>query len=616
MTAARIAVVLLAALAVGRTRAAEAIPPRHLGVAAEARELSPSGVSLAVPAIVPASFLEIIDTPGPGAAGPAMRLPPPDGRAPRAADEPGAPRAVTRDGIEPLPRPRPTEGPSTSVLVPPAEPDLPDSLLIDDRNEPLALGEVLDSVRRHYPLLQAIERERGVAAGRLTAAMGAFDTNINMAGNALSPGTYESYLSDFGLSRLMERGGVQVFGGWRTGFGSFPTYRLGQKTADVGEFRGGITMPLARDRDIDAARAGRDKARLDQRLAEPAITRSRIDYMRAAALSYWMWLGNGEREEAAERLEQLAVRRDGELGEKVARGVVANIERVDNQKNIALRRGLLVQADREVQQSAIELSLFLRDTSGRPLLPARKRMQPLPEPVKPGPTLYDVTLSRALATRPEFEKISLEREKLIVERRLAVNQTLPGIDAQLVGNQDAGYGSSPLSGPFGLERQVLQASLIFQMPAQRRDARGRLQSVDSQLVQIDRRLQFLTDQVRAEVQDAWSRIERAYEFHKQAVQQEDLAKLVAEAEREQFRLGRSDILRVTLREQARFDADLVEIAARQEYWKADAELRAADTSLDRIGAATSWTSLLDPVPEGIMPDPGARPKASGKRPER
>lgn len=616
MTADRIAVVLVAALAVGRVFASEAVAPRHLGIATEARELSPSGVSLAVPAIVPTSFLELTDTPGSGAAGPAVRLPTPDARVPRAVDEPGVPRAATPDGIEQLRRPRATEGPAAPVLEPPAEPDLPGSLLIDERNEPLALGEVLDSVRRHYPLLQAIERERGVAAGRLTAAMGAFDTNINMAGNALAPGTYESYLSDFGLSRLMERGGVQVFGGWRTGFGSFPTYRLGQKTADVGEFRGGITMPLARDRDIDAARAGRDKARLDQRLAEPVITRSRIDYMRAAALSYWIWLGNGEREEAAERLEQLAVRRDGELGEKVARGVVANIERVDNQKNIALRRGLLVQADREVQQSAIGLSLFLRDASGRPLLPSRKRMQLLPEPVQPGPTLYDVTLSRALATRPEFEKISLEREKLIVERRLAVNQTLPGIDAQLAGNQDAGYGTSPLSGPFGLERQVLQASLVFQMPAQRRDARGRLQAVDSQLVQIDRRLQFLTDQVRAEVQDAWSRIERAYEFHKQAVQQEDLAKLVAEAEREQFRLGRSDILRVTLREQARFDADLVEIAARQEYWKADAELRAADTSLDRIGAATSWTSLLGPLPEGVMPAPEARPKASGKRPER
>ena len=68
-----------------------------------------------------------------------------------------------------------------------------------------------------------------------------------------------------------------------------------------------------------------------------------------------MWLGNGEREGAVERLEQLAVQRDGEIEAKVDRGVMANIERLDNQKNIALRRGLLVQADRAVQQSTIDL---------------------------------------------------------------------------------------------------------------------------------------------------------------------------------------------------------------------------------------------------------------------
>ena len=579
--------------------------PGRLSVAPETRELAESGVSLAVPAIVPASFLTVADDAGVAAVGSPMAegggalilaVEPRRGFAPAG---PPADAAAPR-GVEQLPPPRGSEVPKAPVLTPPEQADLPGSLRIDDRDEPLTLGEVLDSVRLHYPLLQAIERERGVAAGRLTAALGAFDTNIDMAGNAVAPGTYENYLSDFGLSRLMETGGVQVFGGYRTGFGNFPTYKLGQKTADVGEFRGGILMPLARDRDIDPARAGRDKARIDQALAEPTIVRSRLDYMRAAALAYWVWLGSGEREEAADRLEQLAVRRDGELEEKVNRGVVANIERIDNQKNIALRRGLLVQADRAVQQSTIDLSLFLRDTSGKPLLPARKRMRPLPEPVKPTPQVYEAALSRALAARPEFARLSLEREKLFVDRRLALNQTLPGVDAQVVGNQDAGYGKSPLSGPFGLERQVLQASLVFQMPAQRRDARGRLQSLDSQVVQLDRRLEFLTDQVRAEVQDAYSQLERAYEFHKQAVQQEDLAKLVADAEREQFRLGRSDILRVTLREQAKFEADLLEIAARQEYWKADAELRAADTSLDRIGVGSSWESLLGPIPDGML----------------
>jgi len=521
-------------------------------------------------------------------------LPPPRPR------QPGPAGPVAADG------PIPPSAPGAPALVPPAAARLPANLSIDDRPEPLTLAEVLESVRRHYPLLQAIERERGVAAGRMTAAMGAFDTSVNMAGNALAPGTYENYRSDLGLSQLLQSGGIQVFGGYRTGFGAFPTYNLAQKTADAGEVRGGITMPLARERAIDSARAGRDKARLDQALAEPTIVRSRLDYTRTAALAYWTWMGSGEREGAAKRLEALAVRRDGEIAAKVDRGVMANIERVDNQKNIALRRGLLVQADREVQMATIDLSLFLRDSGGKPLLPARRRMQPLPEPEEPSVSFYEASLARAIAARPEFQRLSLEREKLFVERRLAANDTLPNIDGQVSGNQDAGFGKSPLSGIDGLDRQVLQAALVFQMPAQRRNARGRLLAVDSQLVQLDRRLEFTFDSVRAEVQDAYSKLERAFEFHKQAVQQEELAALVAEAEREQFRLGRSDILRVTLREQAKFDADLLEIAARQEYWRADANLRAADTSLDAYGTGLEPSPLLAPVPE-VVPVPEAVP---------
>jgi outer membrane protein TolC len=322
-------------------------------------------------------------------------------------------------------------------------------------------------------------------------------------------------------------------------------------------------------------------------------------------------MGSGEREGAARQLEGLAVRRDGEIAAKVDRGVMANFERVDNQQNIALRRGLLVQADREVQRAAIDMSLFFRDTSGRPLLAARRRMQPLPEPVAPTADVYETSLARAIAARPEFQKISLEREKLVIDRRLAANDVLPNVDAQVYGNQDAGFGKSALSGPNGLDRQVLQASLVFQMPVQRRDARGRLLAIDSKIIQLDRQLEFTYDSVRAQVQDAYSKLERAYEFHKQVVQQQELAALVAEGEREQFRLGRSDILRVTLREQAKFDAQLLEIAARQEYWRADADLRTADTSLDDPGGLAARPWLLQPAPEVIPLPPVEAPPAGG-----
>jgi outer membrane protein TolC len=290
-------------------------------------------------------------------------------------------------------------------------------------------------------------------------------------------------------------------------------------------------------------------------------------------------MGSGERFGASERLVALAVDRDEQLEIKVDRGITAQIERVDNQQNIALRNGLVVQADRAVQQSALDLSLYHRDASGRPLVPTRVRMRPVPQPVKPTLEVYERAIARAIAARPEFQRLALQRERLLVERKLAANQTLPGIDGQLTGNQDAGFGKSPLSGPNGLDRQVLQAAIVFQMPAQRRDARGKLQTLDSQLVQNDRQMRFAEDQVRFEVRDAFSMLERAYEFHRQALKREELARLVALAEREQLRLGRSDILRVTLREQAQFDADLLEITARQEFWRAESDLRAADTSL-------------------------------------
>jgi outer membrane protein TolC len=469
--------------------------------------------------------------------------------------------------------------------------------VIDECPGPLMLADVLRSVLTHYPLLQAVERERGVAAGRFQSAQGAFDTNVAMAGNALAPGTYENYRSDFGLTQQFMMGGISAFGGFRTGFGDFPTYNLGQKTADVGEFRGGLNVPLARNRDIDRARATHAQARLDMALAEPAIERSRLDYMRSAARAYWFWQGSGERFGASERVLQLAIDRDEQLELKVDAGAVANIERVDNQQNIALRNGFLVQADRGVQQAAIELSLFHRDPTGRPLLARRNRMQPLPQPVQPSIAVYEQAVTRALRSRPEFQRLSLQKEKLLVERRLAANQMLPGIDGQILGNQDAGYGKSPLSGPQGLDRQVLQAAVVFQLPAQRRDARGKLQTLESQLMQLDRQLDFAHDQVRAEVQDAYSMLERAFEFHRQAAKRLELARTVADAEREQLRLGRSDVLRVTIREQAKFEADMLEFAARQEFWKAVSDLRAADTSLGPDNAGMLDHMVLPVVPE-------------------
>jgi outer membrane protein TolC len=441
---------------------------------------------------------------------------------------------------------------------------------------PLTLQEVLDSLEENYPLLRAIEQERILAGGRLLSSMGAFDLNLTASGNSQDPATYNNYRSNLGLNQLLPFGGIGTFAGYRTGFGEFPTYYLDQKTAEGGEFRAGVNVPLLRDRNIDRVRAGLQQARIDTQIAEPVIERQRLDFQRAAARTYWGWVGAGQRFKISERLVKLAVERDAQLKAKVEAGPTANIERVDNQQNIAFRNGLLVQAQRAFQQATIDLSLFLRDPSGTPTLAGLERLPMFLNEIKQMELdRFDEYVKIALDQRPEPQRLRLQKERVTVDLRLAENQNMASMNATITGAQDLGYGKSSLSGPNGLDRSSLNAGLALGLPIQQREARGKIVVGKAQLAQLNQQLRHTEDQVRSEVQDNYSALERAFEFYQQAKKRVELAKVVASAEREQLLLGRSDVLRVTLREQAAFEAEIFEIGAQQDFFRAQAEFKIA-----------------------------------------
>lgn len=494
---------------------------------------------------------------------------------PATHSEPGN-KFAADPAAETLPPPRPVVVEPKPGSEPPAAPKALPPILgaAPSVGGALGLDEVLNSVEQNYPLLRAIEQERVIAGGRLVSTMGAFD--LNLAAGADGQGeTYDNLRTNLGVSQLSPYGGLGTFAGYRSGYGQFPTYNLGQKTADGGEFRAGVTIPLLRDRAIDRPRANVQQAQIDRQIAEPVIERQRLDFQRAAARTYWNWVAAGQRLNVVESLVKLAVERDDQLKKRVEAGPTANIERVDNQQNIALRNGVLVQAQRGFQQATIDLSLFLRDGSGCPTLAGPDRLSAFPDVQPIDLKTFDASLQTAFDLRPEPRRLRLLQEKAKVEFRLASNQSLPSVNAVVAASQDVGFGKSTLSGPNGLDRSVLSAGVTIQLPIQQRDARGRVIVAQAQLAQIDQQLRQAKDVVRAEVQDIFSALERAFEFYQQTRKRVELARLVARAEREQLRLGRSDVLRVTLREQAAFDAEVVEIGAQQDYFRALADFQAA-----------------------------------------
>ena len=435
----------------------------------------------------------------------------------------------------------------------------------------LTLHEVLDSVRQQYPPMLAALIERDVAAGRLQSARGTFDFQFFSRLFDAPSGYYQSTTVDTGFEQFTGLWGSTLFGGYRvTTGGLLPDYEK-SRTQGSGEPRIGFRLPLLRDGSIDRRRATLIKARLDKELADPVIHRQQIDFIRAATAGYYGWLAAGERLRLSEALLRVARERMDTLKTQSESGLIARIVLTDNRRLIVSRELAMVQARRRFEAAGLALSLFYRDGQENPTVATRDRLPPsLPIPVGPEASLLQQDLQRSLTVRPELKRLSLTQEKLAVDQRLARNQLLPNLDAGVSANRD--YGDRRYKDQTETEVQV---GVELRVPLQRREAKGRVAEIESQLEQITHEQRFARDRIQTEVRDSFSAWSAAHEQTLQARLNVELAVELQEAETERFMRGATDLLALQLREQAAFDAQVSAVDIDADCFRAQADYRAA-----------------------------------------
>ena len=435
----------------------------------------------------------------------------------------------------------------------------------------LTLHEVLDSVRQQYPPMLAALIERDVAAGRLQSARGTFDFQFFSRLFDAPSGYYQSTTVDTGFEQFTGLWGSTLFGGYRvTTGGLLPDYEK-SRTQGSGEPRIGFRLPLLRDGSIDRRRATLIKARLDKELADPVIHRQQIDFIRAATAGYYGWLAAGERLRLSEALLRVARERMDTLKTQSESGLIARIVLTDNRRLIVSRELAMVQARRRFEAAGLALSLFYRDGQENPTVAARDRLPPsIPIPVGPEASLLQQDLQRSLTVRPELKRLSLTQEKLAVDQRLARNQLLPNLDAGVSANRD--YGDRRYKDQTETEVQV---GVELRVPLQRREAKGRVAEIESQLEQITHEQRFARDRIQTEVRDSFSAWSAAHEQTLQARLNVELAVELQEAETERFMRGATDLLALQLREQAAFDAQVSAVDIDADCFRAQADYRAA-----------------------------------------
>ncbi len=438
---------------------------------------------------------------------------------------------------------------------------------------PLSLAELHISSERAFPSLVAAQADIASVEGERLSALGAFDPAWKTRGWVTPISGYPHMRLDSAVEVPTPLWGANFFAGYRLGQGKIPDYYRERETLSLGELRAGVAVPLVRNGPIDRRRAVLAKADLSADVARYSLEQQRLDVFRAAAHRYWDWVAAGRRREVAKQLLQIALERDAQLATRTQLGEVARFDRQDNERALAQRRAQATQAQRSLEQAAFELSLFLRDDEGQPVVPAQTRL-PNSFPSLDGPGAWpEADVEQALSRRPDVQRMVKQTAQQAVEIEFAQNQVLPGLDIGVVFTQDIGSTSRPELAP--LSQPEIEVSALLDVPLLYRSTIGRLQAARAAQTRIKAQVQLVRDRVAVDIQDALSAREAAQERITYAGQEVTVALQLEEGERTKMELGDSSLLFVNLREQATAEARLREIDAWADLHKAHALLRAA-----------------------------------------
>lgn len=441
----------------------------------------------------------------------------------------------------------------------------------EEKSQPLLLNEVIQAAEQAFPALLAAEQRRQASEGEYLAAQGGFDTQLKGQSRWSIIGLYENDNYDVSVEQPTPFLGTTFFGGWRRGNGDYPVYEGKALTATDGELRVGMNVPLLRNRDIDRRRAALKQAELAQLIAGHDVEQAMLEVRRQASYRYWDWVLAGQRLKITEELLTVAEARNQGIIDRVALGDIPQFEALDNQRAIIERRERKVAAQRLLEQSAIQLSLYWRDAKGEPVMPEPPQLPDgFPEQEPQDVLDFERAWQTAQVRRPELNRLELQQKQTETELALQKNQQQPGLDFRVQGAFDVGKSTKS-----DLNRDELYLGLNFDIPLQQRVAKGRADVAAANLRRLkwDRRL--AENQISAEIKDALSKLDAARKRLVLGRQQYRTTLELQSGEQDRFDLGASNILFVNMREIASGDAAISAMEAANNLFKAHADFQVA-----------------------------------------
>lgn len=429
----------------------------------------------------------------------------------------------------------------------------------------LTLRGFVQSIDSNFPKLLSADAERRLVIAKLLEKSGAFDPVLTHISEYLrvqdifTPGQAKNAIHNEAKVDLLTRSGMKVFAGMRLNPNDTKTPFV--PTGNSGEYYAGVSVPLLRGRAVNEKTIAEKQARLSQPVAQQVYLAARLEVLIKAAGVYWEWLGSKSRLLVSNDLLVIAEQRVSQIKERVKSGDAPALEITEAEQEIERRKAGLVKAQRDLQKTSIQMSVYLWRQGLTPdVVPAVDAMPDLaPSPQRVSDDSWVAARKLAIQLRPELKRIAAERKSVLAELQLAKNQLLPVMDAYALQGADTGKNGI---GP------VVRGGVAISVPLRQRTARGLILAAETKLQKLTFDEASERQRIAAEVDDVVSAINTSFEKFQALAAEVDKAKSVESGEKLRFAAGDSTLFLVNQRERATAEAKVRLIDAHVEYLQA------------------------------------------------
>lgn len=421
--------------------------------------------------------------------------------------------------------------------------------------------DVANSVLNNFSLIQEAELKAKSAHGEVTSAEGAFDHKLVFKSRNRIEDKYDNQYFETTLQRQTAFGGTTLVAGHRQGLGNFPAYDGKYETSGAGEIFAGLSFPVLRNLKTDEFRTNLRVKQIEKKQAELESHFKKMIYLHKALTLYYKWILETQKLKINKNILELAKKRHDMIERKFKAGDIERIKVTDNQRAIDKRTGDVVKNEIELNKIRAELAVFLRDEQGNAIT----------IPIESSPDIVlqkdEVTLQSAdISLNPQMKILEFEREKLKQQSIFFDQSKLPGLNLELLGAKE-------LSENVPYDPDRLQVAVKFDFPLENRKAEGKNVSYSYKVLAIEKNMQFLelelTQQLSffikasADSKMRWEILSKEFEGTKK----------LAEAEKNRWIQGASDLFVVNLREQDVADVEVRRWTALYDYHQYNLDAR-------------------------------------------